>query len=211
MPSTSATPCWSQPHEARGEIRLRQLLGGFGDRVTLDWSSSTQDRVALRVQADSPRFLLPGLGGLDAIRHVDRTVSGARGAAEVISGRTPDYVARLRGDSGAIGGIEVLPFGVLIFVVGSLLVANAWAVVDTKFMVTGTPAREAVRAYVEAPDQGTGMARARVGVADTIDGQGRNPNHAHVRVDHDHGRAWGRWFALSQRSAIASRPSPCRG
>ena len=90
-----------------------------------------------------------------------------------------------------IGGIEVLPFGVLIFVVGSLLVANAWAVVDTKFMVTSA-AREAARAYVEAPDQGTGMARAQVGVADAVAGQGRNPNHAHVRVDHDHGRAWGR-------------------
>ena len=59
---------------ARGEARLRQLLGGVGDRATLDWSSSTQDSVALRVRADAPRFLLPGLGGLDTIRHVDRTV-----------------------------------------------------------------------------------------------------------------------------------------
>ena len=85
----------------------------------------------------------------------------------------------------------MLPFGVLIFVVGSLLVANAWAVVDTKFMVTGA-AREAARTYVEAPDQGTATARARIGVADAISGQGRNPNHAHIRVDHDNGRPWGR-------------------
>jgi hypothetical protein len=32
-------------------------------------------------------------------------------------------------DSGQVGGIEALPFGLLVFVVGALLVANAWAVV----------------------------------------------------------------------------------
>jgi Flp pilus assembly protein TadG len=59
---------------ARGERRLRQLLGRFGDRVTLDWSSSTQNDVELRVKADAPRFLLPSLGGAHALGHVDRTV-----------------------------------------------------------------------------------------------------------------------------------------
>ena len=57
-------------------------------------------------------------------------------------GGPAERVPLLRGDAGMVGGIEVLPFGVLIFVVGSLLVANAWAVVDTKFMVTSA-AREA--------------------------------------------------------------------
>lgn len=109
----------------------------------------------------------------------------------MMGGRTTECVTRLRGDAGVVGGIEVLPFGVLTFVVGSLLVANAWAVVDTKFMVTSA-AREAARAYVEAPDQGTAMTRARIGVADAIAGQGRDPTKARVRVDHDHGRAWGR-------------------
>jgi hypothetical protein len=38
-------------------------------------------------------------------------------------------VTRDRGDDrGQVGGIEVLPFGLLVFVVGTLLVANAWAV-----------------------------------------------------------------------------------
>ena len=32
-------------------------------------------------------------------------------------------------DRGQVGGIEALPFGLLVFVVGALLVANAWAVV----------------------------------------------------------------------------------
>ena len=37
--------------------------------------------------------------------------------------------ARCRGDAGQVGGIEALPFGLLVFVVGTLLIANAWAVV----------------------------------------------------------------------------------
>lgn len=55
---------------ARAEARVRQLLGRFGDRVTMDWSGSDTDHVVLRVQATSPRFLL---GDLTAHR-IDRTV-----------------------------------------------------------------------------------------------------------------------------------------
>jgi len=53
------------------------------------------------------------------------------------------------GDRGQVGGIEVLPFGLLVFVVGTLLVANAWAVVDAKLAVDAA-AREAARHFVEA-------------------------------------------------------------
>ena len=35
---------------------------------------------------------------------------------------------RRGGDAGQVGGIEALPFGLLVFVVGATLVANAWAV-----------------------------------------------------------------------------------
>jgi hypothetical protein len=57
---------------------------------------------------------------------------------------------RLRGDGGQIGGIEAVPFGLLVLVVGILVLAHTWAVVDAKF-VTAAAAREATRAYVEAP------------------------------------------------------------
>ena len=118
---------------------------------------------------------------------------------------------RLRGDHGVVGGIEVLPFGVLIFVVGSLLVANAWAVVDTKFMVTSA-AREAARTYVEAPDQGTAMARARIGVADAIAGQGPQPEpRPHSRRPRPRARVGALRSRCRQQSAIASRPSRCHG
>ena len=69
----------------------------------------------------------------------------------------PTGPTRLAGDGGQVAGIEALPFGVLIFVVGALLVSNLWAVVDAKIVVDAA-AREAVRAYVEAPDATTGAA-----------------------------------------------------
>jgi hypothetical protein len=52
-------------------------------------------------------------------------------------------------DRGQVGGVEALPFGILVFVVGALLVANAWAVVDAKLAVDAA-ARQATRHYVEA-------------------------------------------------------------
>ncbi len=84
---------------------------------------------------------------------------------------------RLRRDeSGQIGGVEVLPFGLLIFVVGALLIANAWAVIDAKMAATGA-AREATRAYVEAPDQQVAEGAAERAADDSVRGQGRNPRN----------------------------------
>jgi Flp pilus assembly protein TadG len=65
-------------------------------------------------------------------------------------------------ERGQVGGIEALPFGLLIFVVGALLVASAWAVVDTKLAVVSA-AREAARTYVEA--DATDEARAAAAAA----------------------------------------------
>jgi hypothetical protein len=58
---------------------------------------------------------------------------------------------RLRDEGGAVGGLEVLPFGLLIFVVGILLVVNAWAVVDAK-LAAEAAAREAARAPLVVSD-----------------------------------------------------------
>ena len=57
----------------------------------------------------------------------------------------------IRDEAGQAGGLEGIAFGLLIFVLGTLLIANAWAVVDTKLAVTAA-AREAARAFVEADD-----------------------------------------------------------
>ncbi len=77
-----------------------------------------------------------------------------------------------RDESGQVG-IE-LPFGVLTFVVGALLVANAWAVIDAKMAVSAA-AREATRAFVEAPADADAMAHAEAAARSAIEGAGRDP------------------------------------
>jgi hypothetical protein len=81
-------------------------------------------------------------------------------------------------DDGFIGGIETLPFGLLVFVVGTLLVANAWAVVDAK-LASASAAHEAARIYVETVTGGDGEPAgraARVAAVDAIVGHGRDPD-----------------------------------
>lgn len=80
---------------------------------------------------------------------------------------------RLRGESGQ-AGIEVVPFGLLTFVVGALLVANAWAVIDAKMAVSAA-AREATRAFVEAPVDGDPLALADAAARSAVAGAGRDP------------------------------------
>lgn len=80
---------------------------------------------------------------------------------------------RARGDRGAVGGIEVLPFALLLFMVGTLFIANVWAVVDAK-LAAGSAAREATRAYVEADDATTADAAARAVAHETLAAHGRD-------------------------------------
>ncbi|HEX3620864.1 MAG TPA: hypothetical protein VHT97_00955 [Acidimicrobiales bacterium] len=79
-----------------------------------------------------------------------------------------------RNESGQVAGIEAIPFGLLTFVVGALLVANAWAVIDAKIAVSAA-AREATRAYAEAPVDGDPLALADAAARDAIQGAGRDP------------------------------------
>jgi hypothetical protein len=83
---------------------------------------------------------------------------------------------RARGDEGQIGGLEAVIFGVLIFVIGTLVVVNAWGVIDAKTAAAGA-AREGTRAFVEsrAPDAGGASAEAKQAAMDSIAGSGRNP------------------------------------
>lgn len=88
---------------------------------------------------------------------------------------------RLRGDAGQVGGIEALPFGVLIFVLGSLLIANAWAVVDAKF-ATDAAARQAARTFAEASDDSAALGAAIDAGRSAIAGHGRDPNRAEIHA-----------------------------
>jgi hypothetical protein len=85
------------------------------------------------------------------------------------------------GDSGQVGGIEALPFGILLFVVGALLVANAWAVVDAKLAVDAA-ARQATRRYVEAATPADAEPGAVEAGLAALEAHGRNPAAATVRL-----------------------------
>ena len=78
-----------------------------------------------------------------------------------------------RDEAGQVAGIEALPFGLLTFVVGALLVANAWAVIDAKIAVSSA-AREATRAFVEAPADADPFALADAAARSAIEGAGRD-------------------------------------
>lgn len=86
-----------------------------------------------------------------------------------------------RRDAGQVAGIEAIPFGLLVFVAGVLLIANAWAVIDAK-LAADAAAREAARSYVEGwPDSGASLAAARRAAFDAARSQGRDT--AELRFD----------------------------
>lgn len=63
------------PDEARAhaESTVRSQLGKFGNRIELDWSTSTWDTVALTIRARPPSFLWDSLRG-QGPAVIDRTV-----------------------------------------------------------------------------------------------------------------------------------------
>lgn len=86
-------------------------------------------------------------------------------------------------EDGLVGGVEVLPFGFLVFVAGALLIANAWAVIDAK-MTVNAASREAGRAYVEADDVGEAEDAAAAAALQTVENAGRDPDRLRL-TDND--------------------------
>ena len=82
----------------------------------------------------------------------------------------------MRDEDGQVGGVEGVVFGVLVFVLGTLLVANAWGVIDAKSSASAA-AREATRAFVEssAGSADAAFAEADAAARETIEGYGRDP------------------------------------
>jgi hypothetical protein len=85
------------------------------------------------------------------------------------------------GDDGFVGGFEGLLFGSLLFVAGTLLVAHAWAVIDTK-AATQEAARQAARTYVAAPSAAVALSTAETAATDALAGYGRDPARSEVRL-----------------------------
>lgn len=86
-----------------------------------------------------------------------------------------------RDEAGFAGGFEGLLFGLLLFVVGTLLVVYAWGVVDTK-TATGEAARQAARTYVEGPDPALAGLYAQRAAAAALAGYGRDPALSRVAL-----------------------------
>lgn len=88
--------------------------------------------------------------------------------------------------AGLSAGAEALVFGVLVFVVGTTIALNAWAVLDADFAV-GAAAREAVRTVVEAGDapREDTLAAMHAVAAATMAGHGKDDTAAVVEMVDD--------------------------
>ena len=82
----------------------------------------------------------------------------------------------LHRDDGFAAGGEMLAFGVLVFIVGSLMILSAWQVVDAKF-AAASAAREATRAYVESTDASEARRRATAVALEALKSHGLSTAH----------------------------------
>lgn len=89
--------------------------------------------------------------------------------------------APTRNERGQVGGLEAVAFGMLIFVFGTLLVANAWGVIDAK-LAASAAAREAARGYVESASDAVAQDAANMAAREAIEGHGREWARAEVKV-----------------------------
>lgn len=100
-----------------------------------------------------------------------------------------------------MGGLEALPFSVLVFVGGSLLLLNAWGVIDARFAVASA-VREATRTYAEAADPVSGDAAARHTAREAMESYGRDPDRLHLSTPQ------GRFVRCARVSYTATYPVP---
>lgn len=91
-------------------------------------------------------------------------------------------------DAGVVGGLEGLAFGFLVFVVGLLVVVNAWAVVDAKAAASAA-AREAARAFVESPSAAGAEAASLDAARAAIEAHGRDSARTELTVSAPDGLA----------------------
>ena len=104
---------------------------------------------------------------------------------------------QLRADErGQVGGVEMLLGGVLVFVAGTLLVVNAWAVVDAR-MTVGSAARAAVRAAAESNSPAQANAAAQRSAAAVATAHGRDANRMTLTIVGTESGAFGRCSQLT--------------
>ncbi|MGH9236385.1 MAG: hemolysin family protein [Acidimicrobiales bacterium] len=161
-----------------------------GDEAGPDRDAQRTGRTGGAAGAAGPAPDATGAAGNSA-HHDDPRAGDRPDAREAAEGGTPSSSAGARpggwrpaDDRGQVGGIEALPFGILVFVVGALLVANAWAVIDAKLAVDAA-ARQATRTFVESDvgPSGSSLAAEQAAVDAglvALDAHGRDPARATV-------------------------------
>jgi hypothetical protein len=77
--------------------------------------------------------------------------------------------------------VDGLIFGVLIFVLGLLVVANAWGVIDAK-LAASTAATEAVRTFVQTAPDGDPAVQARQTAIAVMVASGRSAERTSVTI-----------------------------
>jgi CBS domain containing-hemolysin-like protein len=176
------------------QLTAQRIQGRRIGRVTIspEPGSANGDRNAGPGPSASPA---PSAGG-----------QPSAGPAPPAAGGGPGNRALRRDDDGGqLAGIEALPFGLLIFVVGALLVLNLWAVIDAKLATDGA-ARESVRTFVEADVEGLGVEAAertarRAGI-EALAARGIDASQAEVTLLPLEGAAGGSGFARCARATV---------
>lgn len=107
---------------------------------------------------------------------------GGEPAAAPAPHRARPRTSLVADEQGFAAGAEALIFGVLVFVLGTIIILNAWSVIDAKF-ATSAAAREAVRAVAEAEVGADLQVTAEQAAAQAFRGHGREPENVTVAWD----------------------------
>ena len=87
----------------------------------------------------------------------------------------------MRDEAGQVAGIEAVILGLLVFFAGTLVISNAWGVLDAK-LAASSAAREATRAYVESPTAASALPAAEAAARRAMSGLGRTAARTQVEM-----------------------------
>lgn len=88
---------------------------------------------------------------------------------------------RRHDERGAVAGLEALLFSVLILVAGSVLLVNAWAVLDTRAALDAA-AREFTRSFTEQTDTTTARHVATAAALNSLAHRGLDPDLVEITI-----------------------------
>lgn len=114
---------------------------------------------------------------------------------------------RLHGDHGQIGGIEAVPFSILVFVVGMILAINGWSVVYTQTNARSA-ARTAIRTFVEQDSYLLAEQAARSAVVETLQRSGFATHNVLTAIDFPNGDSWHRCARVRIVVSMPARSFP---